>query len=284
MNNYTFDDLKPLQIKILELMKKIDFICQENDINYYLMGGTALGSIRHKGFIPWDDDLDIFMTPNDFDKFRKIIEKNNDPNLYLQITGKHKNYYSVPKVRMNGTTYIEDVVEKWDLHHGIYVDIFILHSLSNNFIYKKIQYLMSKLLILKSLSLKRYKTNKTTKIILLIMRLIPTYLIKSICYPIIFSSRNKKTKYKCNFLGKARYKNGIYLSKWYEKSKYVEFEDTQLRVSTNVEDFLLERFGDYMKIPNIESIKKEQHSKYWNLNEEIGWKNKVFYSDEKRLL
>ena len=74
MNNQTVRDV---QNKILEIMKYIDSLCRENGIVYYIMGGTALGAIRHGGFIPWDDDLDIFMTPSEYEKFKKVFENEN---------------------------------------------------------------------------------------------------------------------------------------------------------------------------------------------------------------
>ena len=61
--------VRQVQEKILETMKYIDALCRENGIVYYIMGGTALGAVRHGGFIPWDDDLDIFMTPDQYEKF-----------------------------------------------------------------------------------------------------------------------------------------------------------------------------------------------------------------------
>ena len=67
-------DVKEVQGKILEVMKYIDKVCRENGIVYYIMGGTALGAVRHGGFIPWDDDLDIFMTPSEYEKFKKVFE------------------------------------------------------------------------------------------------------------------------------------------------------------------------------------------------------------------
>ncbi len=279
-----FAELRPLQQKILDIMKFIDELCTKHNIEYFLMGGSALGAVRHKGFIPWDDDLDIFMTPNNFDKFVIALDSEQNNSYYLQITGKHKNYYSVPKLRLNNSTYIEEIVEHWDLHHGVYVDIFILHNASNNIIYRKLQYFMSKLLVIKSLSLKKYKSQGIYRLAMMLIKLIPAYLIKEITYPIIFHNRNKSTTYKCNFLGKARYKKGLYDSKWFTSYKYTEFEDTNLRVSEHVEDFLKERFGDYMKMPSLKDIKKEQHAKQWSLNSEINWYSKPLYRDEKYLI
>ena len=63
-------NVKDVQNKILDVMKFIDKLCRDNDVTYYIMGGTALGAVRHGGFIPWDDDLDIFMIPAEYEKFK----------------------------------------------------------------------------------------------------------------------------------------------------------------------------------------------------------------------
>ena len=67
--------VRDVQNKILEVMKFVDKVCRDNNIAYFIMGGTALGAIRHGGFIPWDDDLDIFMTPSEYEKFKKAFNR-----------------------------------------------------------------------------------------------------------------------------------------------------------------------------------------------------------------
>ena len=119
-----------LQNKILEIAVYIEQFCTQHDIDYCLMGGSALGAKRHGGFIPWDDDLDIFMTPDNYEKFReKFAEFGDHEKFYLQEYGRtKKGHVTVPKLRMNGTTYIEDLTKDWDIHQGIFVDIFILQG------------------------------------------------------------------------------------------------------------------------------------------------------------
>lgn len=110
-------------------MKYIDKLCRDNGIIYYIMGGTALGAVRHKGFIPWDDDLDIFMTPDQYEKFKSAFEADNNKEFILQEWRTVTEFLEYAKVRMNGTTFIEPNFKHCkNMHHGIYVDIMILHK------------------------------------------------------------------------------------------------------------------------------------------------------------
>ena len=131
--------IRDVQNKILDIMKYIDTICRENGIDYYIMGGTALGAVRHGGFIPWDDDLDIFMTPEQYAKFKSIFEADKSEKFVLQEWRTTPQYIEYAKIRMNGTTFIEHVfANRTDMHHGIYVDIMILHKVPNKPLIQKL--------------------------------------------------------------------------------------------------------------------------------------------------
>ena len=97
MRQIVVNSVRDVQVKILETMKYIDKICRENDITYYIMGGTALGAVRHGGFIPWDDDLDIFMTPSEYEKFKVAFEKENSDKFVIQEWRTAKNILNMPR-------------------------------------------------------------------------------------------------------------------------------------------------------------------------------------------
>ena len=83
-------ELRHLQMVILGIIKDIDELCRKKNIEYYLLGGSAIGAIRHKGFIPWDDDLDIIMTSDNYIKFLRICKEQLDKEkYYLQGPGRH---------------------------------------------------------------------------------------------------------------------------------------------------------------------------------------------------
>lgn len=278
-----------LQDKILEVALYIDSVCKEYDIDYCLMGGSALGAKRHGGFIPWDDDLDLFMTPDNYDKFKKaFLEQGDRQTYYLQEWGAVDDMVTIAKIRMNGTAYIEELVQNWDMHHGIYVDIFILHTCPNHKLQQLHQCLWAKYVVMKGLADRGY--NRRGGILgfaLKVLAKLPNRFLIKHGLKQVYKYRNKETDYYCNFLGKAIFKNAIYKREWFEPTEYAPFETVQLRIPTNLHDFLSFRFGDYMKPPSPERIKWEQHAQSWDTHKdfrEVLGKSNMEFIDEPRLL
>lgn len=289
--NYMRDDLEDkygilaLQDKILEIAVYIEAFCTEYEIDYCLMGGSALGAKRHGGFIPWDDDLDIFMTPDNYEKFRaKFAEFGDHEKFYLQEYGKTKRgYVTVPKLRMNGTTYIEELTKDWDIHQGIFVDIFILHNCPNNKIKQLWQCFWAKCAVVKGMSMRGYNRQKgLRKFFLCLSKLLPRKLMVDFALRQVYCYRNVESDYYCNFLGKAVYKKGLYKKAWFNKTEHISFEKTELRVPAGLHEFLTERFGDYMTPPSDDRIKWEQHALHWDTGESSN--NSKVYSDEYKLV
>jgi len=279
----------PLQEKILEIAKYIDSLCKAHDVDYCLMGGSALGAKRHGGFIPWDDDLDIFMTPENYDKFKQVFLQYGDQGMYyLQEWGKTDDMVTISKIRMNGTTYLESILKDWDMHHGIYVDIFILHNCPSGKIRQLWQCVWAKYVIMKGLAARGY--NRRGGLIgfaLKLLGLLPERFLVGYGLKQVYKYRNEDTGLLCNFMGKAIFKNAIYRHEWFQPTEYVPFEKTQLRAPKNLHDFLTFRFGDYMKPPSPERIKWEQHAELWDVNHdfrEVLHKSDMKFDDEKHLI
>lgn len=124
--------LRKLQLEELNILKDIHSFCMDNGIRYSLYAGTAIGAIRHRGFIPWDDDIDIIMTRNNYRKFvNKWIEKPL-PDLYLQCSQTEENIgITHAKIRKDGTILLSEGENKKVGHHGIWIDIFVLDKVKN---------------------------------------------------------------------------------------------------------------------------------------------------------
>lgn len=274
-----------LQDKILEIAVYIDKLCRENDINYCLMGGSALGAKRHGGFIPWDDDLDVFMTPDNYEKFRKVFNENGDKEkYYLQEWGLTDGMVTISKIRLNNTSYIEESLKKWDIHHGIYVDIFILHTCPDNKLQQIHQCLWAKYVIMKGLAIRGYnRRGGFLGFALKVMSRMPDRLWVKHGLKQVYKYRNKKTNYFCNFMGKAVFKNAIYKREYFENPEYVPFEKAELKAPEKLHEFLSERFGDYMKPPSPERIKWEQHAESWDFDKPY-FVGDGTYRDEVKLI
>ncbi len=258
--------IKKLQDKILEIAVYVDKFCEENGIEYCLMGGSALGAIRHGGFIPWDDDLDFFMTPDNYEKFVEAFEKKGDKSrFFIEPFGKFDNMVTLGKVRIRDTAYIEESLINYEISHNIYIDIFILHTCPDNVIERVHQYIWAKYIIAKGQSvrdLSRYGFVLRTA--LRILKCFPRLFLVKHALKQVYKYRDIKTNLYCHYMGKAKYRRGTYRREWFQGVKRVPFETVTLNAPIGIEDFLRERFGNYMKVPNIEQIRREQHASIWD--------------------
>ena len=122
--------VRELEFKIL---LEFDRICRKHDIEYFLGGGTLLGAIRHKGFIPWDDDIDVMMLPGSYEKFQAVVEKELGEEFVYQCKENDSQYHSIfDKIRLKGTVFDTEFSKQFDLKcHGIFIDIFV-HDYTSN--------------------------------------------------------------------------------------------------------------------------------------------------------
>lgn len=262
-------DVKRVQGKILEVMKYIDKLCRENGIIYYIMGGTALGAVRHSGFIPWDDDLDIFMTPSEYEKFKKVFESENSSLFVLQEWRTTPDYLEYAKVRMNGTTFIEEAFkDRKDLHQGIYVDIMILHKVPENKSIQKLVYYESKFVTLYALSQRNWKPKSTSqKLVLNSLKLMPCKLMAKCFYRRIYKYDDMKTNFKyCYWITPAKFRSGLFDSSFFSDPVDIPFEDTVLQGSKKIKEYLEYRYGDYMKLPSKEAQQAAVHAMLFDVN------------------
>lgn len=128
------ETLRKLQLEELEILKDVHSFCMNNGIKYSLYAGTAIGAVRHKGFIPWDDDIDIIMTRNNYEKFVNRWLESPMTGLYLQCSRTEDNIgITHAKIRKDGTILLSEGENKNIGHHGIWIDIFVLDKVKNSF-------------------------------------------------------------------------------------------------------------------------------------------------------
>ena len=123
-------DIKRIQKIEVELLLEFDRICKKHDIKYQLFAGTLLGAIRHEGFIPWDDDIDVAMIRSEYDRFVSVVQKELQDEYFFQTLKTDPNYMNrFAKIRKNNTVFKEKLVQELDMHHGVYIDIFALDNI-----------------------------------------------------------------------------------------------------------------------------------------------------------
>ncbi len=123
------DNVRQLQMVQKEMLEYIVDICEREDITYYLIFGTLLGAVRHQGFIPWDDDVDITMPVDDYRKFLRIGQEKLGDEYFLQTSMTDPNFnFAFTRVRKNNTTFLRTSERSYRIHHGIWIDVFPLVS------------------------------------------------------------------------------------------------------------------------------------------------------------
>ncbi len=261
--------LRALQLKILYIMKYVDSLCRKNGITYFIMGGTALGAVRHGGFIPWDDDLDIFMTLDQYDHFKRVFEENESEEFIIQEWRTVPEYLEYAKLRMNGTTYIEtNFKDRKDMHHGIYIDIMILHKVPNNPVTQRLVYLKSKFVTLYGLSQRNWRPKTKFQTLMLgILKFLPNQSLARWCYRNIYKYDSRRTGYSyCYWITPVKFGKGLFDKELFLPPVEINFEDTKLLSPNNIKEYLFLRYGDYLKIPDDASQKAAVHAELFDCN------------------
>ncbi len=259
-------EINELQKIQLSMLKDFDAVCQKHRISYQLFSGTALGAVRHKGFIPWDDDIDVVMLREDYERFFNSASKELDSNKYYvqrEFSEHWPMFFS--KLRLNGTTYIEKYhSHDARIHQGIYIDIFPCDNLSDSRLMQKLQYIASKIVIAKSLYARGYETNSTVKkCFMQFCRILPTEPFKRLCI-----RRNDSSSLKVHtfFGGGKKFERSIYLREWFEQSVKMRFEDSEFPVSAHYDEMLRVMYGDYMVMPTLEQRVCKRHAAIVDIN------------------
>jgi len=247
------------QQALLSILKEFDRVCEILNIPYVLFAGTMLGAVRHKGFIPWDDDIDVLMLRKDYMRFLREAEKIlNVEKFFLQKEFSEHWPMFFSKLRLNNTTCLETYHPKdINTHLGIYIDIFPADSAANSDLMRKLQFFASKVVIAKSLDSLGYETNSIKKrAFMKICRLLP---VKP--FLTFVKREDDNSEYLHSFLGAASaFSKNVYPRELFARSISAVFEDEEYPIPEKYDEILRIMYGDYMALPPEEKRICKQHA------------------------
>lgn len=250
---------KKVQEDELQLLTKFDEICNKFNLRYTLAAGTMIGAVRHKGFIPWDDDIDVYMLRGDFNKLRKIATKELPENMFYQSHYTDPEYYyPFDKIRLNGTLFKETFLANHNINHGVFIDVFPIDLISDNKIKSTIQFyhyrfyrlgLMVKYVNAEARSGKRKILANVLRVLYFPFSL--NYLYKK-CEKIAQQKENhyKNSKWvrNLNSVGSDGMKE-TYHHYAFTQLELTKFEKKEFYMSKDYDSMLRAIYGDYMKLP-----------------------------------
>ncbi len=272
-------ELKLEEIKaiLLNLLDEIDSICSENDLKYYLSGGTLLGAVRHKGFIPWDDDIDIHMPRPDYEKLIEIYRNKKGGNKLLCKEIFSDSYsYNFAKLVDTKTYLCEDNAILCE-QMGVYLDIFPLDGLGKSKEEgEKIMKRCNKYIILAlSCSVRKnrpnvsFVKNMAINFCYMVARLLGGHTrIYNKLMKIVKQNNYYESKFVGEFIDETG-SNRINNIEEYEPSVVLDFEDRKCKVPKDYDLILKKFYGDYMQLPPEEKRVSHHDYKAYAREEEV---------------
>lgn len=246
---------KQLWLCEMELLDILDEICRENDIDFFLIAGSAIGAIRHKGFIPWDDDIDIGMKRSDFEKFLKCSKTLWPSYVDIQYGISEHGADCLLRIRDGRTTGItrEDIGRPGN--KGAFIEIYVFDYVNDNML-RKLQLKTTNFLIRSMNAF--YSQEKSVKLQIKrsLVRIIGINRVWVLYEKVCKLQNNRKGCKYVDTPGLPFYAitgEHLYRIEDVAKSVYVPFENTRARVAVGYDNCLRAAFGDYMKLPKEEN-------------------------------
>ena len=246
-------ELRRLQLVQLELLEELDRVCRKHGIRYLMDGGTMIGAVRHKGFIPWDDDIDVAMLREDYEKFKRVAWDLNSDLCFFQDHTTDPHYrWGYGKLRKKGTSFIRQGQEHIRCQDGVFIDIFPFDDIPKSRFMQKLQdmYLFCLRKILWS-EVGRVACRGVWRTWYWLLSKIPHRLVLAMVDALAAKSRNDSPRKVRILMFPAFTKKGEYgLDKrvLLEVEEF-EFEGKKFLGYKNYDERLSAEYGDYMKLP-----------------------------------
>lgn len=244
--------LKTIRKIELELLNEVDAICRKHNIQYFLSGGTMLGAVRHKGFIPWDDDIDIAMLRGDFNKFKQVCaDELSDKYQYQSYDNSEGYHYFFDKITIKDTYFSTKYSDIFDMLKGISMDIFVFDKTSDKPFMQKLHYkaLMALRLMMNTRWINYPRKDKSytlTKLLLPVLRIFSMNTYSKMYDKLLRHYEKKKTSTTLPPATDHKWRGTMPLS-WFENVTDVKFENVSTYIPTGYDNYLKQWYGDDYK-------------------------------------
>lgn len=256
---YELEKLKKLELMILE---EVITICDNHNIDYYIFAGTALGAVRHEGFIPWDDDVDIALFRKDYEKLLEILDEELDSKFSLITMNKQKDcFFQISKVCLKNTKFEDWWVKQVSFDEGIYIDIFPLDNIPISKIKRLTYYYRCQLInfiVINSIiriSDESSLLSKFRGLLFAFLNKIPISINywKKVYHNTLTKYENTETEavtcYFSQISNSTLGKGGFFLKKDFQPPNKVKFENLIVSAPHNADAILKKCYGNYMELP-----------------------------------
>jgi len=251
------DDLRKVQLLQLKILKEVHRICEKHNIKYFLSDGTLIGAIRHQGFIPWDDDLDIGMLREEYGKFCTVCKTELSDEYFLQTMETEPDYgFVFGKMLLTETVWREKTSVNVVKKSGIYIDIFPFDCIPNESYKQFIQHIIAKVLIGSYLVKKGYRLmpkNIWKWYLYKFFSVFPSSPIRCLLHHVITKYSYLGVNKEClvSKFGGSYYRNRSSINN-FRSLILAPFEDGMFYIPKGYDDFLSGLYGDYMTLPPVE--------------------------------
>lgn len=252
-------DSKLKQIWAIEIDLYLEFarICEKHGIKYQIFGGSLLGAVRHQGFIPWDDDLDVAMTRDEYRKFIEVAPKELSEPYFLQTALTDRKFFcSYARLRNSLTTGVIEWFASPQYNNGIYLDIYVLDGRAEtawqNFVQQKLRWVAEKLVMATACPCNATATTRKFYMLLRPFAMMIPWRARVAFYDWTMTLYNKRPKaWNQNTHGDYKYKYGLTAEQWDAEAR-LPFEWFDVPAPSDYDGVLKAIYGEYMKLPSAE--------------------------------
>ena len=287
----TPEELKKLQFKNLEIAEYLVDFCDKHGLKVYLYAGSLLGAVRHQGFIPWDDDIDMEMPAPDYKKLLELWPKEADTDRYSLVyqTKDYNDHHLSASIKDNYTTFITEASVDIDGVQGVGIDLGPMHAAPKSKIGQKLQ-----LICAAGCSLFKASRlpNRQSKVVYVASKiLLGVFRTRRIRY-FIWSTLEKwasipDKKYDKQIYAREfsmfPYIRWIFDKKWFDEVKKVPYEHTEMPIPVGAHEYLTKRYGNYMELPPEKDRHPEHRIVFMDLNTPyIEYRGIMYYTNPKK--